>query len=96
MLGISQNFAMVKRKAVQPITLGNLAAMLEATGNKVYLTHKFVGPGYSTTAYDETTKTFYRAAHTNGVSGLWKHISRVNKNVQVLERDERYTPGESK
>ncbi len=89
---INAQLGAIRGTPLEVVTVGKLAAFLELTTNSVVIAHKFVGPGYSTTCYDETEKRIYRAHHACGILGVWKHISKMNPRLTLLARGEHYTP----
>lgn len=93
---INRQFDAIRGVPLKAVQVGELAAFLENTSHAVVIAHKFVGPGYSTTCYDETERCIYRAHHATGILGVWKHIARSNPRLRLLARFEAYTPKEAK
>lgn len=93
---INRQFDAIRGVPLKAVQVGELAAFLENTSHSVVIAHKFVGPGYSTTCYDETEACIYRAHHANGIVAVWKHISKGNPRLRLLGKFEAYTPKEAK
>lgn len=93
---INSQFKAVRGSPIESVSVGELAAKLETTTNSVVVSHKFVGPLYTTTVYDETERRIYRAHHPKGILSLWKLLALANPRLRLLARSEPYTPKESK
>lgn len=89
---ITKQFAAVRSAPLQVLEVPALVELLAKTEHAFVLTHRWVGPHYATTVYDETAKVCYRAIHAHGILGFWKTLARSNRNLRLLARDESYKP----
>lgn len=80
------------RVNIQLTTVSFLTAKLETATTRWAVNHKYVGPAYTITAYDEANETVYIAVAHTGTKKLWLHFSKCNPNVEILNKDELFKP----
>jgi hypothetical protein len=93
---INNQFQAVRGAPIENVSVIQLAAMLETTDHFVVISHKYVGPIYSTTCYDETSKLIYRAHHPKGLLAIFKHLCHANARLRLLARNEQYVQKDAK
>lgn len=93
---INSQFSAVRGVPVESVSFGDLVAKLESTLHSVVLAHKFVGPLYTTTAYDEVERKIYRVHHPRGILNAWKLVALTNPRIRILKTGQKYNPKEAK
>jgi hypothetical protein len=93
---INSQFQAVRGAPIESIAAGQLGAMLETTDHSVIISHKWVGPMYSTTCFDETDGRIYRSHHPFGILKFWKLMTLTNPRLRLLKPGEKYVPKETK
>ena len=86
---VPKNFTAVRIDAVKPLALADMFVLIANATNPLIVVSKQVSGGsHSTNAFDEKTRTLYRATHQRGVLSAVKQLARGNQAVRLLSAHE--------